>query len=77
MTPLELIFTALGEEMTRAVTTRDDAQGFNENHDAAQKGGELAGKALENLEMNYGEKVVSRTNYLSLKGTAAPPELPM
>ena len=76
MTPLELIFTALGEEMTRAVTTRDDAQGFNENHGAAQKGGELAGKALENLEMNYGEKVVSSTNYLSLKGSDAPPELP-
>ena len=76
MTPLELIFTALGEEMTRAVTTRDDAQGFNENHDAAQKGGDLAGKALENLEMNYGQKVVSSTNYLSLKGADAPPELP-
>jgi prophage antirepressor-like protein len=76
MTPLELIFTALGEEMTRAVTTRDDAQGFNENHDAAQKGGELAGKALENLEMNYGEKVVSSTNYLSLKSQDVPPELP-
>jgi DNA-damage-inducible protein D len=76
MTPLELIFTALGEEMTRVVTVRDDAQGFNENHDAAQKGGELAGKALENLEMNYGEKVVSRTNYLGLKSKDEPNVLP-
>jgi DNA-damage-inducible protein D len=76
MTPLELIFTALGEEMTRAVTVRDDAQGFNENHDAAQKGGELAGKALENLEMNYGEKVVSSTNYLGLKSKDEKDALP-
>jgi DNA-damage-inducible protein D len=76
MTPLELIFTALGEEMTRAVTVRDDAQGFNESHDAAQKGGELAGKALENLEMNYGEKVVSSTNYLGLKSKDQPNVLP-
>jgi DNA-damage-inducible protein D len=66
MTPLELIFTALGEEMTRVVTIDTDAQGFQENHDAATKGGSLAGKALENLETNYGKKVVSAENYLSL-----------
>jgi DNA-damage-inducible protein D len=66
MTPLELIFTALGEEMTRVVTIDTDAQGFQENHDAASKGGSLAGKALENLETNYGKKVVSAENYLSL-----------
>jgi DNA-damage-inducible protein D len=75
MTPLELIFTALGEEMTRVVTIRDDAQGFNENHDAAQKGGELAGKARENLETNYGEEVVSNKNFLALKGKDKPDEL--
>ncbi len=45
MTPMELIFTALSEEATRQVAIRDDAQGFNENYDAAQTGGNVAGVA--------------------------------
>jgi DNA-damage-inducible protein D len=32
MTPLELIFTMLGEEMTRSIAQKEDAQGFAENH---------------------------------------------
>jgi DNA-damage-inducible protein D len=35
MTPLELIFTALGEELTKGKMIELDAQGFNENHEAA------------------------------------------
>jgi DNA-damage-inducible protein D len=43
---------------------KDDAQGFNENHDAAQKGGEFAGSARKRLEKLTGEKVVSTQNFL-------------
>jgi DNA-damage-inducible protein D len=77
MTPLELIFTALGEEATRSLAVREDVQGFNENHDIAQKGGEMAGFARRNFEEKFGEKVVSAKNYLSLeteKGTESLPE---
>ena len=35
MTPMELIFTSLSEEITRTVTIKDDSQGFNANHEAA------------------------------------------
>jgi DNA-damage-inducible protein D len=64
MTTLELIFTMLGEESTRRIAVRDDAQGFNENHEAAQKGGYATGSALERYETISGEKVVSPDNFL-------------
>jgi DNA-damage-inducible protein D len=64
MTPLELIFTALGEETTRILSVKRDAQGFNDNHDAAQDGGTMAGNARKNYEKELGENVVSPQNYL-------------
>ena len=64
MTPLELILTALGEEVTRSIAVDADAQGFNENHEAAAKGGKTAGEARERVEANLGKKVVSSENYL-------------
>jgi DNA-damage-inducible protein D len=67
MTPLELIFTALGEEATRQFAIKEDAQGFNENHDVAQKGGNATGNALRNFEKETGLKVVSEANFLGLK----------
>lgn len=66
MTPLELIFVALGEEVTRRVTIRDDAQGFNQNHESAINGGRMANSALQRLESELGEKVVSESNFLNL-----------
>ena len=77
MTPLELIFTALGEEITRSEAVKVDAQGFNENHDIAVKSGELAGDARQLVETRRGEKVVSSDNFLGLKGNNGlelPPE---
>lgn len=63
MTPLELILTAFGEEVTRQFAIKNEAEGFNENHEAAQRGGNEAGKARKNLE-KQGLKVVSEENYL-------------
>lgn len=65
MTNLELIFTMLGEEATRTVAVRDDAQGFEDNHDAAQKGGRMAGNARKSFEDTEGLKVVSPNNFLN------------
>ncbi len=66
MTNLELIFSALSEEITRKVAIRDDAIGFLQNREAAGEGGRMAGEARENLEKRLGEKVVSSNNFLSL-----------
>jgi DNA-damage-inducible protein D len=65
MTPLELILTALGEEVTRTIAVDENAQGFEENHDAAIKGGEVGKKALKNVEAATKKKVVSKENYLN------------
>ncbi len=70
MTPLELIFNSLGEETTRILSIKRDAQGFEENHDAAMDGGTMAGNARGNYEKQLGEKVVSKENYLkALEGS--------
>jgi DNA-damage-inducible protein D len=74
MTPLELIFTALGEELTRGKAIEADAQGFNENHEAAQMGGQLTGELVAKVE-STGRKVVSSDNFLGLKGKDKPDEL--
>ena len=66
MTNLELIFTMLGEESTRQIAVEDDAQGFNENRDAALKGGHAAGTARKSYEKTRNVKVVSADNFLNL-----------
>jgi DNA-damage-inducible protein D len=76
MTPLELIFTALSEEATRQVAIRDDAQGFNENYDAATEGGRMTGFARHNFEKQLRKPVVSNENFLGLKGGESAGELP-
>jgi DNA-damage-inducible protein D len=67
MTPLELIFTALGEELTRMGSERENAQGFLENHDAAIDGGRVAGLARERVEKEKNISIVSPDNFLHLK----------
>ena len=62
MTNLELIFTMLGEEQTKREAVKSDAKGVTENKDAAIKGGQGAGKALDAFEKETGEKVVSEQN---------------
>ncbi len=74
MTDLELIFTALGEALTRQAAIKDDSQGFDENKNAATKGGSIAGKARKITEVESGEKVVSKSNFL--KASDKTKELP-
>ncbi|MBU4600913.1 Bro-N domain-containing protein [Patescibacteria group bacterium] len=64
MDDLELIFNMLGEAATTEIAQNKDALGFNENKDAAQKGGGVAGKARKDLEKKSGKKVSVRGNYL-------------
>lgn len=64
MSPLELIFTALSEEATRIYAEKENAIGFNENHEAARKGGETTGETRHLFEQRTGSKVVTSDNYL-------------
>lgn len=62
MSDLELIFTMLAETTTKNKATEKDAQGFQENRDAAIEGGQATGKALEAYEKETGAKVVTEEN---------------
>ncbi|MCK9362883.1 MAG: Bro-N domain-containing protein [Syntrophales bacterium] len=64
MNDLELIFSMLGEAATTEITKTQDAQGFDENRTAAQKGGRIAGDARVKLEKETKNLVVSKENYL-------------
>ena len=64
MNDLELIFSMLGEASTTEIARNTDAQGFEENKDVAQKGGDVAGKARKDLEAKSGKKVSTKQNYL-------------
>ncbi len=76
LTPLELIFNALGEEITRCFMREDNAKGFLENIGAAQKGGSLVANIRRNFEKQIGFKVVSSKNYLGLNRDNSAGELP-
>ncbi|MFA5303574.1 MAG: hypothetical protein WC393_03500 [Candidatus Nanoarchaeia archaeon] len=65
MNDLELIFTMLGEASTTRIARNKDAQGFNQNKDAAVQGGEVAGVAKKELEQRSNENVSSTENHLN------------
>jgi DNA-damage-inducible protein D len=67
MTDLELIFTALSEAATKIYTEDDNAQGFEENHEAAVKGGNAAGNARRTFEKDTKRQVISPQSFLNDK----------
>lgn len=56
----------LGEASTTEIARTDDTQGFEENCEAAQAGGEVAGNARKDLEKRTRKKVTTSQNYLGL-----------
>lgn len=64
MTDLELIFSMLGEAATKEIAVNRDAQGFDENKNAAKMGGRIARNARLELEEESGKPVISQENYL-------------
>lgn len=77
MTDLELIFTMLGEAGTTEIARKHDAQGFAPNRHAARQGGTVAGNARRELEAKTGTPVLSKKNYLGLRGAAPAVEAPV
>ena len=72
MTSTELLFTQLGETATKDIAIATDAQGFYDNHNAAQNSGKVAGDARKALEQQTGQSVVSKSNFLRSKGDQKP-----
>jgi hypothetical protein len=68
MSEEELIFTALAELSTRRIAETDQANGLEENKIPAIKGGRIARGARKALEEKTGKSVVSKENYLGIKG---------
>ena len=68
MTDMELIFTMLGEKSTTNIAIASDAQGFQENKQAATDGGKVAGDARVALERKTNRRVVSNRNFLPKRG---------
>lgn len=66
MNDWELIFTMLGEKATTDITKTRNAAGFNDCRQSAQRGGQIARNARNELEQETGEPVVSDGNYLGL-----------
>ncbi|MDD4202350.1 MAG: Bro-N domain-containing protein [Candidatus Omnitrophica bacterium] len=66
MTDLELIFSMLGEASTTEIARNKNSLGLTENKESARQGGEVAGKAIKDLEQKSGKRVVSNKNYLKL-----------
>jgi len=75
MTDLELILTMLGETSTKEIAVQRDAQGYYENYKSAEAGGGIAGKARKQIEMETGQSVVSKSNYLGSKSRESDPVL--
>lgn len=64
MTGLELAFVNVAEQATIANIHNEDAQGYQENHTAAAKGGRAAGVARRAFEEEHGRRVISNQSYI-------------
>ena len=69
MTEAELIFTALAELSTREIAVGANASGLEENALAGKKGGGVAKRAKNDYELETGNKVINRDNFLSARET--------
>jgi len=69
MTDLELILTQLAEKSTKEIAQIRDAQGFDQNKNAARAGGDIAGNARRSIEGQTGRSVVSSANFLPKRNT--------
>ena len=64
MTDLELIFNMLGEASTSEIERTQNPEEFEEHILVSRKGGNIAKNAMEELEQETGESVISEENYL-------------
>ena len=70
MTNLELVLNMLAEASTTEISKKKQPTTLVENTKVAQQGGSVAATAREKLEIESGEKVVSKLNAKNLKALA-------
>ena len=74
MTNVELMLNGLAEAAATELSKRENPKGFAENAQVAQRGGNVAHVAREQLEQELGETVISSKRAVNF--TAPPEELP-
>ncbi|QIW15014.1 phage antirepressor protein [Pasteurellaceae bacterium RH1A] len=62
MSTLELVLNMLAEATTTELTHIEKPQGFDENRNIAKRGGNVAGKARQNIQAESGRSVISSQN---------------
>ena len=67
MSNLELVLTMLAEASTTDIAKAEQPQGFDENQQAARRGGNVAGVARKALEAETGKPVVTSQNAESFR----------
>jgi hypothetical protein len=67
MDNIELILTDLSEEATKLIAQKKKPHGLKENLKVANKGGQSAKIAKDNIEKELGESVVTANNKLNYK----------
>lgn len=65
MTDLELIFTMLGEKVTKEISEQEKPETFVKNKMIAKRGGSVAGDARRATEKEIGRNVVTKENFLN------------
>ena len=65
MTNLELVLNMLGEVSTTEISKKEKPQTFEHNRRVARKGGGVAGAARKKFESETGNKVISRSRFVS------------
>ena len=75
MTNVELMLNGLAEAAATELSQRENPQGFRENAEIAQRGGNVAHVAREQLEHELGGTVISSKHALHF--TTPPDELPL
>ena len=74
MTNVELMLNGLAEAAATEMSKRENPQGFVQNANIAQRGGEVAHVARERLEQELGDTVIS--NQRAVNFTNPPEQLP-
>ena len=74
MTNVELMLNGLAEAAATELSKRENPKGFTQNAQVAQRGGNVAHVAREQLEQELGETIISSKRAINF--TAPPEELP-
>ncbi len=66
MDDMELIFTMLGEGVTKELTAKENSEDFKKLKAVAKKGGASAGNARKEIEKGLGRNISTKDNYLTI-----------